>query len=470
MDTYQRQQVSHADEVAQSFKEQLQDLKDSARSKINALTEIADSFRQFAEPIAQVIVQHIVQSSVAYKFPALYVLDCIVKFVGQPYNQLFEPHLQQVYKSISEAAPALQAKLDRTVDTWKGFFSDEVLGSIRADVVSEKIKAGTTKTSLSAPEEAQIKIKQEEQSNTVVVQQQQQQQLQQIQQGTLSVGINGSKNIVPVVQQCGVDTKLNQDQIVFSMPTTSIPAVLLSSQPNQLPNQLQMQPQLPSIQFPQVNAQLLPQHTHQMSTMPQSMPVVCGGNVLLQSLPVVLLEQQQQQLQQQQLQPFVVQQSLPPSVSSNQQVINGFNQSFDYGGLQQEMVVDTQYPPFTIIPPYNTLQQQQQVAQNEQQTKQWDYSTTDFDLKFLKEKHSIPLEILRQKSKETKRVFLDREFQRKHQKRLNLIQSQWWYANQEEWTKATSVGLGAKSSTLANGQHSSGDGGWRQQGLRSSSR
>jgi len=66
------------------------------------------------------------------KLPAIYVLDSIVKNVGQPYAQLFAPHVADAFAAAWVAAPAVQGSLQRLAGTWPPFFPPEALERLRA--------------------------------------------------------------------------------------------------------------------------------------------------------------------------------------------------------------------------------------------------------------------------------------------------------------------------------------------------
>jgi hypothetical protein len=71
------------------------------------------------------------------KLPGLYVLDSIVKNVGQPYAQMFAPHVADAFASAwavapPPPAPGGQGSLQRLAGTWPSYFPPEVLDRVRA--------------------------------------------------------------------------------------------------------------------------------------------------------------------------------------------------------------------------------------------------------------------------------------------------------------------------------------------------
>ncbi|KAL8791368.1 MAG: hypothetical protein Q9195_005906 [Heterodermia aff. obscurata] len=110
-----------SDEVAEDYKNSLEDLSINSRYEISNLTIIAKENTEHAMAISRVIENHIRTTPPDRKLPALYVLDSVVKNVGTPYTLFLGRNL---YKTFMEAYAAVgstqvRKKLDEMLKTWK---------------------------------------------------------------------------------------------------------------------------------------------------------------------------------------------------------------------------------------------------------------------------------------------------------------------------------------------------------------
>ncbi|KAF2755102.1 hypothetical protein EJ05DRAFT_122641 [Pseudovirgaria hyperparasitica] len=107
-------------EVADDFKDALQDLTINDRAQINNLMIIAKENTEHAQAISRELVNHIKTTRPEFKLPALYVLDAIVKFVGTPYTVYLS---RDLYKTFMEAyslmAQTTRRAMDNLLQTWK---------------------------------------------------------------------------------------------------------------------------------------------------------------------------------------------------------------------------------------------------------------------------------------------------------------------------------------------------------------
>ncbi|KAI9836246.1 MAG: hypothetical protein M1819_001583 [Sarea resinae] len=166
-----------SDEVAEDYKNSLEDLTMNSRYEISNLTVIAKENTEHAMAISRVLENHIrnldprhgrnyllmrdceIQAPPNRKLPALYVLDSVVKNVGTPYTLFLGRNLYQTFMNAYTLVDGqIRKKLDEMLKTWK----EPVPGSMDTRPV---FPAEITRTI----ENALIKAK------TAAVQQQQQQ-------------------------------------------------------------------------------------------------------------------------------------------------------------------------------------------------------------------------------------------------------------------------------------------------------
>ncbi|OIW27563.1 hypothetical protein CONLIGDRAFT_438724 [Coniochaeta ligniaria NRRL 30616] len=116
-----------AAEVAEDYREALQDLTMNSRFEISNLTVVARENTEHALAIAETLQDHIKKVPPQRKLPALYVLDSIVKNVGTPYTLFFG---RKLYNTFMDAYASVdnqtRRKMDEMLKTWK----EPVPGSI----------------------------------------------------------------------------------------------------------------------------------------------------------------------------------------------------------------------------------------------------------------------------------------------------------------------------------------------------
>lgn len=101
------------------FVETLNRLVQNDKNQINALTLFAHTNPSMAVQIVEALETHLRNTLPAYKLPAMYVLDSIIKNVGSPYTSLFAANLVQtfakVYAAVGEGEKVKLGKLAGTV-------------------------------------------------------------------------------------------------------------------------------------------------------------------------------------------------------------------------------------------------------------------------------------------------------------------------------------------------------------------
>ncbi|KAI9734862.1 MAG: hypothetical protein M1834_001942 [Cirrosporium novae-zelandiae] len=131
---------SPGDEVAEDYKNSLEDLAINSRYEISNLTVIAKENTEHAAAISRVLENHIKTVSASRnttqstsmaggqrnlappgrKLPALYVLDSIVKNVGTPYTLFLGRNLYNTFMSAYTLVDSgIRKKLDEMLKTWK---------------------------------------------------------------------------------------------------------------------------------------------------------------------------------------------------------------------------------------------------------------------------------------------------------------------------------------------------------------
>ena len=151
-------------DLFQMYRAELAALTINSKPIITSLTMIAgDNRNTNASAVAAALESHIMECPGAQRLPALYVLDSIVKNIGEPYVGIFAVRLPEVFATVfASADPRTQHNLQKLFGTWRGVFYDDVLARVQASVAS----TGWTLVGVGQP----------------AVQQQQQMQQQQMQQ------------------------------------------------------------------------------------------------------------------------------------------------------------------------------------------------------------------------------------------------------------------------------------------------
>ncbi|KAI9754309.1 MAG: proteasome regulatory particle subunit [Chaenotheca gracillima] len=109
-----------SDEVAEDYKNSLEDLNQNSRYEISNLTIIAKENMDHALAISRVLETHIRTAPPSRKLTALYVLDSIVKNVGTPYTLFFGRNLYQTFMNAYTLVDnPVRKKLEEMLKTWK---------------------------------------------------------------------------------------------------------------------------------------------------------------------------------------------------------------------------------------------------------------------------------------------------------------------------------------------------------------
>ncbi|KAK4121797.1 hypothetical protein N657DRAFT_576730 [Parathielavia appendiculata] len=119
--------ADNAADVAEDYRQALEDLTVNSRIEIATLTNIARENANHGFAIAETLANHIKKVPPSRTLPALYVLDSIVKNVPTPYVLYFGPKLYSIFMgAYTKVDNATRRKMDEMLKTWK----EPVPGSI----------------------------------------------------------------------------------------------------------------------------------------------------------------------------------------------------------------------------------------------------------------------------------------------------------------------------------------------------
>ncbi|KAL2128255.1 hypothetical protein VTI74DRAFT_9443 [Chaetomium olivicolor] len=119
--------ADNAADVADDYRQALEDLTVNSRIEIATLTNIARENANYGHVIAEVLQNHIKKVPPSRTLPALYVLDSIVKNVPTPYALYIGPKLYSIFMgAYTKVDNATRRKMDEMLKTWK----EPVPGSI----------------------------------------------------------------------------------------------------------------------------------------------------------------------------------------------------------------------------------------------------------------------------------------------------------------------------------------------------
>ncbi|KAF2672145.1 hypothetical protein BT63DRAFT_422642 [Microthyrium microscopicum] len=107
-------------EIAEDFRDALEDLKSNSKAEIDNLTVIAKENTAHAQALCKVLEQHIKTTRPEWKLPALLVLDSLVRHIGPPYSTYLGQNLFQTFmNAYTQVTNATRRDMEAVFRTWK---------------------------------------------------------------------------------------------------------------------------------------------------------------------------------------------------------------------------------------------------------------------------------------------------------------------------------------------------------------
>mmetsp|Transcript_38552 Transcript_38552/g.109019 ORF Transcript_38552/g.109019 Transcript_38552/m.109019 type:complete len:509 (-) Transcript_38552:710-2236(-) len=106
----------------------------NSKPVIHNLTQIAGDHKHFAGAVVDALTDHILECPKDVKLCALYLLDSIVKNIGDPYVKLFLEGIATIFFTVWDSLPEHHNSLSRVLYTWPGVFPTPLLEYLHARI------------------------------------------------------------------------------------------------------------------------------------------------------------------------------------------------------------------------------------------------------------------------------------------------------------------------------------------------
>eukprot|EP01094_Clydonella_sp_ATCC50884_P024897 TRINITY_DN6376_c0_g1_i2.p1 TRINITY_DN6376_c0_g1~~TRINITY_DN6376_c0_g1_i2.p1 ORF type:complete len:471 (+),score=37.49 TRINITY_DN6376_c0_g1_i2:386-1798(+) len=147
--------MAYAD-FQRQYAEALADLTFNSKPIIHALTMLAGEHQQHAAAVVSVVAHRIESAPHGMKLPALYLLDSIVKNIGEPFRGLFAERIVPLFLGVYDGAGASERQsLVKLLATWKSVFQEH-FGPLEAAVLKRHAPRRPTPAPAPAPVHAPV--------------------------------------------------------------------------------------------------------------------------------------------------------------------------------------------------------------------------------------------------------------------------------------------------------------------------
>ncbi|XP_030745668.1 uncharacterized protein LOC115874602 isoform X2 [Sitophilus oryzae] len=127
--------MTTAEEIKTEYTSSLADLTFNSKPLINMLTMLADENLPNARVIVEAIEEHLSKVSADVKLPILYLIDCIVKNVGQRYTSLFSQNIVTTFSSVFKVVDEkTRSEMFKLRQTWNDVFPQTKLYAIDVQI------------------------------------------------------------------------------------------------------------------------------------------------------------------------------------------------------------------------------------------------------------------------------------------------------------------------------------------------